>query len=110
MIPRLARKTLQLPLSQGGLTLLNLQLYYWATVLVTVHWWFSQSTQNPATTLQAALLGPYAALANLVFCGPKAHLRVTGLMSTTLRVLVKARGIYRTEGTFSPHTYGVTPN
>lgn len=39
--PRLAQTTLQLPLTRGGLALPNLQLYYWAAVLVTVLWWCS---------------------------------------------------------------------
>lgn len=101
-IPRLAR-TLQLTLSQGRFAPHpNLQLYYWAGVLVLVHWWFNDSTQNPATTLEV-LLGSYAALTNLICRGPKAHLRVTGPMCTMLRVWVQVRGIYKTEGTFSPH-------
>lgn len=61
--PRLAQTTLQLALP-------NLQLYYWAEVLVTVHLRFSQPTQNPAVTLEAALLGSYGALSNLVYHGP----------------------------------------
>lgn len=59
--PRLAQATLHLPLTQGGLALPNLQLYYWAAVLVMVRWWFSQPSHNLAVT-EAALLGSYAAL------------------------------------------------
>lgn len=67
--PRVTWKILQLPLSQGGLVLPNFQLYYWATVLVMVCWWFSQPTYNPVVTLKSALLGFYAA----VYQGPKTH-------------------------------------
>lgn len=60
--PRVAKKILYLPLSGGCLALQNFFLYYWAAVLVTVRWWFSQPRQN-----SAVILGSYAALTNLVY-------------------------------------------
>lgn len=54
-------------MSGGGLSLPNFQLYYQEAVLVTVRWWFYQPRKNPAVTLEAAILGSYAALSNLVF-------------------------------------------
>lgn len=60
--PSVAKHILYLPLSRGGLALPNFLVYYWAAVLVTLRWWFSQPRQNPAVTLEAALLGSYAAL------------------------------------------------
>lgn len=91
--PRVARKILYLPLSRGGLALPNFQIYYWAAVLVTVHWWFSQPRQNPAITLEAATLGSYAALSNLVFWG--ASRSVTTPMKNTIRAWQDVRVAYR---------------
>lgn len=47
----------------------NFQLYYWVVVLITVLCWFSQSTHNPVVAIEAALLGSYTFLCNLVFWG-----------------------------------------
>lgn len=52
-VPRIAKNKLQLPLSSGGLALPCFQKYYWAAVLVTVHWWFVQSRSNPAVNLES---------------------------------------------------------
>lgn len=93
-------KILQLLLSQGGLGLPNSQLYYWAAVSVTVRWWFSQSRHNPTVTLEAPLLGSYAALSNLVY---RAYPLVTVPMRMTMRVWTQARKVYHKEFTFSPH-------
>lgn len=49
------------------------------------------------------MLGSCTTLTNLVYRGHRTHQRVTGPMHTMLRVWVQAMGIYRTEGTFSPH-------
>lgn len=93
--PRVAKQILYLPLSGGGgLALPNFQIYYWAAVLVTIRWWFSQPTQNPAVTLEAAILGSFAALSNLPFRGLRASLSMTTLMRTTVRVWQEARKIY----------------
>lgn len=82
----------------------SFQLYYWVAVLVTVRWWFSQPKQNPAVILEAAILGSYAALSNLVYRGLKAHPAITTLMKMTVRVWQQAGTIYRAESTFSPYT------
>lgn len=93
--PRVAKQILYLPLSGGGgLALPNFQIYYWAAVLVTIRWWFSQPTQNPEVTLEAAILGSFAALSNLPFRGLRASLSMTTLMRTTVRVWQEARKIY----------------
>lgn len=102
--PRVARRTLYLPLSGGGLALPNLLIYYWTAVLVTARWWFSQPRQNPAVTLEAAILGSYAALSNLVFRGCKAHPGVTVPMKTTFRVWQCSRAAHRDPLEVSPHT------
>lgn len=80
----LALTTLQLPVMQGGLSLPNFLIYYWAAILVTVRWWFSQPRDKPAVTLEAAIMGSYAALSNLAYRGVKSHPRVTGLKRTTI--------------------------
>lgn len=66
----MALSTLQLPLGAGGLSLPNFQLYYWAAVLVIIRWWFLQPQDNPAVTLEVAIVGLYSTLSNLVFLGP----------------------------------------
>lgn len=64
--PRVAKHTLQLSLTEGGLSLPNFKKYYWAAILVTVRWWFAQDNTNPAVNLEAAILGSYSELSNLV--------------------------------------------
>ena len=101
--PRIAKRTLFLPLSGGGLSLPNFQLYYWAAVLVSVRWWFDQPRLNPAVTLEAAILGSYAALSNLVFRGCRAASSVTVPMKTTIRAWRDARVTYARPSHVSPH-------
>lgn len=72
-VPRIAKSTLQLPLSLGGLALPCFLKYYWAAVLVTLRWWLSEEPVNPSSTLEVALLRSYAELRNLIHCGPKYH-------------------------------------
>lgn len=38
-----------------------------------VRWWFSQAKDNAAVTLEAAIMGSYSTLSNLVFRGAKSH-------------------------------------
>lgn len=59
---------------------------------------------NHQRTLEAAILGSYAALSNLVYRGPKAHPATMTPMKTTIRIWQQAGAIYRAESTFSPHT------
>lgn len=82
----------------------HFQLYYWASVLVTVWWWFSQPKMNPAVTLEVAILGSYAALSNVSYRGPRAHSQATTLMRTTVHMWQQARAVYKTDSTISPHT------
>lgn len=102
--PRVAKTILYLPLSGGGLPLPNFLMYYWAAVLVTVRWWFSQPRQNPAVTLEAALLGSYAALSNLPYRGPRADPAVTSPMKTTIQVGKSSRASLLKQAHISPHT------
>lgn len=93
---------MQLPLGMGGLSLPNFQLYYWAAVLVTGKWWFSQARDNLAVTLEAAIVGSYSTL-KLVSRGPRAHLEITILMRTIVLVWRRAQAKYHTLESFSPH-------
>lgn len=72
--PRVAKATLQLPPSNGGLAPLCFKLYYWVVVLVSVRWWFVHN--NPSVNLVAAILGS-GVPSNLVFRGPKAYPTMT---------------------------------
>lgn len=101
--PRVAKQILYLPLSSGGLALPNFQIYYWAAVLVTVRWWFSQPRENPAVTLEVAVLGSYATLSNLAFRGRQADPAVTTPMKTTIKAWQEARVIYAKPFHVSPH-------
>lgn len=70
---------------------------------MTVRWWFSQPCQNPAVTLEAAVMGSYAALSNLPYRGIKATPAVTGPMKTTIHVWRSSRGALLQPATVSPH-------
>lgn len=100
----MVKKVLYIPLSGEGLALPNFLIYYWAAVLVTVRWWFSQPRPNPAVRLEAAILGSYAALSNLAYRGPKAPYHLMTQMKTTIRVWREARAIYAEPNCISPHT------
>lgn len=101
--PRVAKTSLPLPLSAGGLALPCFKQYYWAAVLVMVRWWFVQSQHNPAVNLEAAILGSYSALSNLVFRGPKAQDMMTVPMCTTTRVWEQLTAKLNSPQTFSPY-------
>lgn len=88
----------------GGLSLPNFQAYFWAAVLVTVRRWFSQPRDNPAVTLEAAIMGSYSTLSNLVFRGERSHPGITDLMRTTVLVWHRARAHYRSPEMFCPNT------
>lgn len=81
-VPHLARSTLQLPTQLGGLALPNLQIYYWAAVLVTAYWWFEGAHANVTVCLEAASLGSMLDLQSLVHRG----LGHTGLFQLPLKL------------------------
>lgn len=62
--------TLQLPVMLGGLAVPCFLKYYWAAVLVTVKWWLAEDPANPAFTVEAALMGSYSELRNLIHGAP----------------------------------------
>lgn len=101
--PREEKNTLQLPASFGSFALFFIK-YYWATVLVTVHCWLSEEPDNLAATSEAALLGSYADLRNLINRGPRSNPRITALMCTILKVWGVIRAKVDKSGTWSPHT------
>lgn len=100
----MAKVKLQLPTSLGGLALPCLLKYYWAAVLVTVKWWLSGEPANPASSLEAALLGSYAELRNLIHRGPRSNSRVTFPMTTTLKVWESVARQVGGSGIWSPET------
>lgn len=77
LVPRAARAKLQLPLSEGGPALACFKKYYWAAVMVTVRWWFALDRNNPVVNLEAAILGSYSKLSNVVCRGPEYSPQVT---------------------------------
>lgn len=101
---RVAKNILYLPLAGGGLALPNFLVYYWAAVLGTVRWWFSQPRQNPAVNLEAAIMGSYAALSNLPYRGVRANPAVTGPMKTTIQVWRSSRAALLQQSWVSPYT------
>lgn len=102
--PRVAKATLQLPLSLGGLALPCFKQYYRAAVMVTVRWWFTQSHTNPSVNLEAAIRGSYSALSNLVFRGLRAHPEMTTPMRTTAQVWEQMSAKLNKANTISPYT------
>ena len=65
-VVRIAKKTLQLPTSEGGLALPCLQTYYIASQLAHAHWWFHPEANNAAAALEVAILPSYESLQNLI--------------------------------------------
>lgn len=61
-LPRLAKSTLWLPTSLGGLALPNFYVYFWVAMLVSMYWWFTGPQSNAVVCLEADFLG---SLANL---------------------------------------------
>lgn len=102
-IPRVARSTLQLGLSEGGLALSNFKKYYWAAVLVLVRWWFTQDQSNPSVNLEAAILGSYSELSNVVYRGPRSSMQITTPMRTMVGVWRQVSNHIGEPQTFSPH-------
>lgn len=102
--PRLAKTILQLPLTEGGLALPRIKFYYWAAVLATVRWWFEQQDTNPAVNLEAALLGSYSELINLVYRGPQSNPNITIPMKTTIFVWREVTRALSGDHHNSPHT------
>lgn len=100
--PRLAISNLQLPITQGGLSLLDFWVYFWAAVLVMGRWWFSQPHDNPAVTLEAAIMGSYSSLSNMVFRGTRSHPGIMELMRKTITVWHRARTRFGSPRDFLP--------
>lgn len=73
-------------------------------MLVTVRWWFLQSRSNPAVNLEAAVLGSYSALTNIVYRGVKACPQAMILMRTTVQVWERVTAAVKADNTVSPHT------
>lgn len=101
--PRVAKSTLQLPITLGGLTLPCFIKYYWAAILVTVRRWLSEEPVNPASTLEAALLDSYSELWNLVHRGPRSNPNMTPSMRTTLLVWDTVRLKVEKPSSWCPH-------
>lgn len=76
--------------------------YYWAVVLVSMRWWFTQDQSNPVINLEAAILGSYSELSNLVYRGPRLNPHTTTPMNTT--VMVWKRISMTWPGKFSSYT------
>lgn len=106
LTPRVAKTALQLPLSAGGLALPCFKQYYWAAVLVTVSWWFTQSRNNTSVSvnLEAAILESYSALSNLVFRGQRAQVGMTVPMRTTIKVWEQLTAKLNPPNAISPYT------
>lgn len=99
--PRLARSTLWLPVDLGGLALPNFQIYFWAAMLVTVHWWCQGWRSNAAVCLEANSLGSLTDLRNFPYRGPGAYPVVPGPTLATWKVWVAAIRRFRRPGQLS---------
>lgn len=101
---RMTRSTLILPVRCGGLALPDLRVYFWATILVTVQWWFLHSRANAAVCLKAASLGSLQELKNLIYQGTRAYPALPYPTRTTLRVWTVARKRFTCLNRWSPFT------
>lgn len=101
-VPRLAKSTLYLPTNLGGLALPDLRVYYWASMLVTVYWWFEGKRSNAAVCLEAACLGSLQALQNLAYRGLGAHGDLPAPTVATVRVWGVARRRFFQRERWSP--------
>lgn len=98
-VPRLHRNTLKAPVEHGGLALPDMYVYYVAIQLSYAAWWLRADANNPAVVLEAALVGSYEALANLVYREgkyPVPHL--TTLMTATIAIWKKFVVVYGDKG------------
>lgn len=53
---------------------------------MTVKWWLSEDPANPASSLEAAILGSYTELRNLIHRGLRSNPKITLPMKTTLKI------------------------
>lgn len=53
---------------------------------MTVRWWFMQDHSNPSVNLEAAILGSYSELSNLVYREPRSTAQITALVRTMVLV------------------------
>uniref|UniRef100_A0A803J3Y7 Uncharacterized protein n=1 Tax=Xenopus tropicalis TaxID=8364 RepID=A0A803J3Y7_XENTR len=88
--PHINQKTLQAPVTQGGLALPNMRLYYLASQLIYAHWWLTPHRDNTSTLLEANILGSREALANLPYRGNSQHYTTTTPMRTVITAFQKA--------------------
>lgn len=102
--PRIAKTTLQLPVAMGGLALPCFLKYYWAAVLVTLKWWLAEEPSNPASAVEAALLGSYSELRNLIHKGPRSSPKISVPMKTTIKVWDTVNAKLGTQNALSPVT------
>lgn len=86
-VPRLPKSTLWLPAHLGIFALPNLQMYYWAAMLVSIQWWFIGSKSNVVTCLEAVCLGSLADLWNFAYRGPWVYAVVPGPTTKTKRIV-----------------------
>lgn len=74
-------------------------VYYVATQLSYVAWWLRADANNPAVVLEAALVGSYEALANLVYREGKYSVpHLTTLMTATIAIWKKFVVVYGDKG------------
>ena len=102
---RIAKDTLQLPVLEGGLALPCLQMYYIASQLAHVHWWFYPEANNAATALEAAILTSYESLQNLIHRMSLGGREGTSIIAMTLRIIKLTKlQVPSSSNTYSPNT------
>lgn len=79
--PRFRLTILQRPWTEGGLVCPNLFTYYLAALLTQAHYWLADKT-NAAVVLEAAQLGSYGALRNILYSGQSTLFPITQSMSS----------------------------
>lgn len=83
--PSISIRTLQDPSGQGGLALPGLYKYLLAGQMVFARHWLLRDDEDAAKVLEAAILGSYEGLSNLVYRGSQVQSPITGSIRVTIQ-------------------------
>lgn len=102
--PRIRLQVLQHPWKEGGLAVPNFVRYFLAGQLVFAHRWLNQPEDNAEVTLEAAVVGSYEALSDLLYRGRGVPYPMTGSMHSVIRAWELTRRGALQERVVSPYT------
>lgn len=91
--PRFKLTVLQRPWGEGSLACPDLHSYFVAAMLSHAHNWLISDEPNAAVVLEAARLGSYEALRNLLYRGSRAPFPLTSAMRAVIRAWTIANSL-----------------